>query len=282
MATEVNNQATVNYTFSGSPETRSEQSNVSTVSVLDQSALSILKYSSNTSFTPGGTITYYIEIENTGSLYFSGVRINDDLGGTPHYLTYINGSATLYINGQVLQAQVASTNPLVFTLSPLPAGEKMVLSYMVNVASNIPSAVTTITNTAEGIGYTYNSQVTDYSTYEINRISGAQLSITKTASAESVSLGQVYSYNITMENAGTATANVSSITDNLPSNFNIVSVQLRIGNGAINNLTSTDYTVSPTNEFTLPSSTGPTITVPPASSSGNGKTVVTINGYLSE
>ena len=282
MATEVNNQATVNYTYSGSTATLSETSNVSTVNVLASSALSILKYSSNNSFVPGGTITYYIEIENQGSQYFSGVRINDDLGGTPRYLTYINNSATLYINGQVLQAQVASTNPLVFTLSPLPAGGRMVLSYMVNVSSTIPASVNTITNTAEGIGYTFNSQVTDYSTYEISRTSGADVIITKTASEDTVSLGQIYSYTITMANTGTATANVSSVTDELPTNFNVASVQLKIGNGPNLNLDSTDYTIGQNNQFTLPSSTGPAITIPPANSTGNGTTIVTINGYLSE
>lgn len=280
MATEVTNQATVNYTFSGSGETRSETSNIATISVMDESALSITKYTQDSTFTPGGTVTFHIDIENLGSQYFTGVRINDDLGGTPQYLSYVNGSATLYINDQILAAEVASTNPLVFTLSPLASGRKMILTFTCRVSSSIPSSVNSITNSAEGIGYTATGTATDYSSTEITRSAVAEVSITKSASASTVSFGEVFSYTLNLTNQGTTIADVSSITDNLPENFKIVSVQLKIGNGNTTTLATSDYTVGANNEFTVPSSTGPTITVPATTSSGVGRTVLTITGYF--
>ena len=280
MATEVTNQATVNYTTTGSSEPQSETSNVSTITLLDESALSINKYTQQSSFTPGGTVTYHIDIENTGTQYFTGVRIIDDLGGTPQYLSYVNGSATLYYNNQVLQAEVESTNPLVFTLSPLASGNKMILTYTCRVSNSIPSTVNSITNSVEGIGYTASDKVTDYTSAVITRNTSANLDITKAASSSSVSQGQVFSYTITLTNQGTTTALVTNITDDLPQNFNIVSVQLKVGTANTTTLSSSDYTVSSNNEFTVPSSTGPTITVPPTSSSGSGKTVLTITGYI--
>ena len=64
---------------------------------------------------------------------------------------------------------------------------------------------------------------------EMLKNTSANLDITKAASSSSVSQGQVFSYTITLTNQGTTTALVSSITDDLPQNFNIVSVQLKVG-----------------------------------------------------
>lgn len=280
MAKEVTNQATVKYTYSGSSEQKSETSNVATISVMDESALSITKYTQSSTFTPGGTVTYHIDIENLGSQYFTGVKITDNLGGTPQYLTYVPGSATLYYNDQILAAEVASTNPLVFTLSPLASGKKMILTYTVRVSSSIPSSVTTITNTATGEGFTATDKVTDTSSTDISRRTSADIEITKQASASTVSIGQVYSYTINLNNSGLVVANVSSITDVLPTNFKLVSVQLKVGSGSTTTLATSDYTIGDNNLLTVPSSTGPTITVPASSSSGVGKTVLTITGYI--
>lgn len=280
MATEIMNQATVNYTYSGSTETKTETSNIATVNLLADSALSINKYTQDNSFTPGGTVKYYIDIENVGTQYFTGVRINDDLGGTPRYLTYVPNSAMLYINDQLIAAQVASTNPLVFTLSPLAAGKKMILSYSCTVSTSIPTNVSTITNNIEGIGYAYSGEAKDYSSTEIVRSSSADITITKSASATTVSRGQIFNYVITLNNSGVLPATVSSVTDQLPTNFVINTVQLKVGSGATTTLSSSDYTLSSANLFTLPSSTGPSINVPAATTSGTGKTVITISGYL--
>lgn len=276
MATQVSNQASVNYTFSGSPTSITESSNVNIITLLDQNSLTLNKYTQDTTFTPGGTVTYFVDITNTGTQYFTGVRIVDDL---PNYLTYIPGTAILYINGQALAAQVASTNPLTFTLSPLAGGNSMILSYVVRVSASIPSSVTSLTNTANGIGYAAMGEATDSSSTTITRSSSANLTITKTASTSQVNYNEVFSYTITLTNSGLTNAEVNNIIDQLPTNFNISSITLKIGNNQTT-LSPSEYVITSTNELTIPSATGPTIIVPASSSSGDGTAVVTITGYI--
>ena len=274
---EIMNNATVNFSFSGSSDEFSETSNTTTVTLNESGNLSIIKTAQQDTFYPGSTVTYIVTITNNGPYWFSGVRLTDDLSGNG-YLTYVNGSALLYINGQALAPQIVSTNPLVFTLSPLNVGQSMVLTYTCRIPSNISTSVDSITNTASGIGYTFNSTAEDSDSFTITRSQSANLSITKSSSSSSVNVGETFSYFITLTNSGDAVANVSSIIDDFPSNFQITSVALKIGNGANNVLNPSDYTISPTNVLTVPSATGPTITVPTAPGSANGTTVLTVNG----
>ena len=66
-----------------------------------------------------------------------------------------------------------------------------------------------------------------------------------------------------------------SITDQLPANFEVTSITIRVGGGSEVTLSGDDYTISNTNFLTISSSTVNTITIP-----ANGTTIVTINGYL--
>ena len=68
---------------------------------------------------------------------------------------------------------------------------------------------------------------------------------------------------------------MANITDNLPSNFVVTSVTLKIGSGAETTLSSSDYTLSGSNTLIIPSSSGPTVTVPASSS-----TIVGISGHF--
>ncbi len=279
MAENIMNTSTVNYSFSGSPETRSETSNVSTVSLRAENSISVSKVAQNDTFIPGDTVTYALTIANTGASYFTGVRIVDNLGGGG-YLTYVPGSAMLFYNQQYLRPEIASTNPLTFTLSPLSPGQTMILTYSARVSNALPASVQTITNKVDATGYTYNSTVTDTSSADITRSSVSSLGIVKSSTSDSVAPGEIFSYNITLTNQGTTTANVQSVTDSLPSNFKVSSVKLKVGNGTTTTLSNSDYVLDGNNNFTLPSSTGPTITVPGSTSAGAGTTVVTITGYF--
>ena len=276
---EIMNSATINFSFSGSSEEFSETSNIATVNLLNSNGISVEKSANTSVFVPGGTVTYVVTITNTGNEWLSGVRLTDNLSGNG-YLTYVPGSAVLTYNGQALAPQIASTNPLVFTLSPLVSGQTMVLNYTCRIPANISSSVNEITNTVTGIGYTYNSTVEDTSSYTITRSPSADLSITKTASAENISVGQTFNYVITATNSSTSVASVQSLTDNLPDNFVIETVSLKIGSGPVTVLSPDQYTISAGNLLTVPSSTGPIITVPARSGSVNGTTVLTISGHF--
>ena len=86
---------------------------------------------------------------------------------------------------------------------------------------------------------------------------------------------QPFSYFITLRNNNGTAATALSTTDQLPANFVVTSVQLRIGTGANITLNATDYELSSSNLLTIPSASGPDVTIP-----AGGTSVITINGYF--
>ena len=87
---------------------------------------------------------------------------------------------------------------------------------------------------------------------------------------------QTFNYYLTLTNNTSVTASPVNVTDNLPSNFTLVSVSLKIGNGPVTTLNATDYVISAGNIFSLPSASGPVVSVP-----ANSTTIVSLTGYFS-
>lgn len=271
---EIFNSATTNYLFEGSSETQTATSNSFPINFENNQGLTLTKTANPTTFSAGDIITYTIQITNTSSSFLNGVRIIDNIGGGN--LAYVIGSATLTSGTNTYPVTPVATNPLTFTLQQLAVGATMTLTYRSQVIFNLPSTVSLITNNVQGIGYTATGTVTGFAYSTIERNTDVDFSIMKSASATEVSPSQNFNYYLTLTNNTPTTVSVLNITDNLPSNFNLVSVSLKIGNGTTITLNSTDYTLSGDNIFTLPSSTGPVITVP-----AFGTTIVTITGNFS-
>ena len=102
-----------------------------------------------------------------------------------------------------------------------------------------------------------------------------EFSLTKTSNVTDVISNQTFNYYLTLTNNTSNIASVSALTDQLPANFNVISVKLKIGLNPQIILNGTDYTLSSSNLLQIPSSSGPTIYVP-----ANGITTVTITGYF--
>ena len=152
----------------------------------------------------------------------------------------------------------------------------MTLRYKAQVIFNLPSTVSMITNSIRSIGYTASGTITAFANNTIEKRNSAEFSITKTANVTDVLPRQTFNYYLTLTNNTNATASPVSITDNLPSNFTLVSVSLKIGNGPTTTLSATDYVVSAGNVLSLPSASGPVISVP-----ANSTTIVSLTGYFS-
>lgn len=273
MATTITNQSSTTYQFAGSGDTLSASSNTNQVVLEDFQGLSITKSSSVTEFSAGEIITYTIRITNNSSQFLTGVRIIDNLGGGN--LAYVLGSARLATSTETYPVTPVATNPLTFTLQQLNVGATMTLTYNVQVIFNLASSVQSITNNVQGIGYTSSGTITGFASNTIQKKTDGNFVISKTSSQTNVLPSQIFSYYITLTNGTTTEATISSVTDQLPSNFVVSGVRLKIGNESSVELTSSQYTLS-SNLITIPSSTGPTITVP-----ANGTTVITISGYFS-
>ena len=274
MATTITNDATINYNFEGSTELLSATSNQNSIVLQDPQGITLVKTSSAAEFAACEILTYTVQITNNSGQFFNGVRIIDNLGGGN--LAYVLGSASLTVGTLTYPVTPISTNPLTFTLQELSNGATMTLRYNVQVVFNLPATVGSITNTVQGIGYTASGTVTGFDSNTIQKKTDGELTIAKSASMTSVLPNQNFSYIISVSNNSNTIAEVDSIVDQLPANFVVTGVFVRIGTGVNTQLTSGQYDLTGTNLITIPSTTGPNITVPV-----NGTTIITISGYLS-
>lgn len=273
MTTTITNQGSTTYQFAGSTETLTTTSNINQISLEETQGLSITKSSSVREFSTGEIITYTIRITNNSSQYLTGVRIIDNLGNGK--LAYVLNSARLTTSSETYQVSPISTNPLTFTLQQLNVGSTMTLTYNTQVVFNLPPSTQTITNTVQGIGYTSSGTITGFASNTIQKKTNDSFALTKSSSQTNVFHNQTFSYYLTLTNNTNTSVNILSITDQLPNNFILTSAFVRIDNGPTLELTREDYILSDSNLITVPSSTGPNITVPT-----NGNTLVIISGYF--
>ena len=269
----ITNEATSTYVFDGSSEQNIVNSNVNEIDLQAVQGLTITKSATPSTFVPGDIISYTVTITNSSSSFLNGVRIIDNIGGGN--LAYVVGSARLTAGNQTYPVTPVATNPLTFALQQLGVGATMTLTYRCQVIFNLPSSVETITNTVQGIGYTSTGTIVGFDNASITRINNVEFTLSKTASVTSVLPRQPISYFLTLNNNNQTNATAISVTDQLPSNFVVTSISLRIGSGATTTLLATDYTLSSGNLLNIPSASGPTVTVP-----ANGATVITVNGYF--
>ena len=272
MATTINNNASVIYNYTGSGESETITTNTASVNLQTTSNISVTKTANPTTFVAGDIITYTVVITNTGPNFLTGVRIIDNLGGGN--MAYVLGSATLNIGTQTYPVTPVATNPLTFTLQQLNVGDSMTLTYRSQVIFNLPSTVNNITNSLQAIGYTSTTTYTAFANETIQKKNNDEFSVTKSVSDTDVYQYEPFYYTITLSNGTDTEAEVTSITDALPENFELLNVSLRIGAGPATELDSTDYTFT-NNVLVVPSGTGPNILVP-----ANDTAVLTIYGYL--
>lgn len=271
---EINNSANVTYNFGGGGISLTATSNTLPINLETNQGLILTKTATPTTFSAGSIISYSIQITNSSSQYLTGVRIIDNLGGGN--LAYVVGSATLTSGSNTYPVNPVATNPLTFTLQQLAVGATMTLKYRCQVIFNLPATVSQITNNVQGIGYTASGTINGFASTTITRNSSVDFSISKSSNLDTVLPSQNFNYYLTLTNNTSSPVSVSSLVDNLPTNFNLVSVSLKIGSGPNVSLSPSDYSLSSGNTFVLPSSTGPAITVP-----ANSTTIVTISGYFS-
>ena len=273
MSTTITNEATTVYQYVGSASTETVSSNTNSIVLEDASGLTITKTPSATNFAPGDIITYTVTITNNTGSYLTGVRIIDNLGAGN--LAYVSGSATVSTLSTTYPVTPVSTSPLGFALQQLNVGQTMTLTYRAQVIFNLSSSVSLITNSIQGIGYTADSTVSGYANSTISRVSGSNVTSRKTSSVSEVYPRQILSYYITLSNNNSqSVANVISIVDELPQNFVVTNLMVKVGSLNAVMLNSGDYSLI-SNVLTVTSVNGSVITIPAGET-----TVLTINGYF--
>ena len=206
------NQATLSYNGN------SVDSNIAYGEILD--VLTATKTAIEGAYTPGDTLTYVVTLRNTGVAALTALTVTDDLGGyafngaTVYPLSYVAGSATLFVDGapQAVPAVTAGP-PLAVSGITVPAGGDAVLVYQAQVtafADPVGAIDTTVTVTGAGLS----APVTATETVPAEQ--APRLTISKSISPSQVVDNDRVTYTFVIQNYGSlavvATDN-AAITD---------------------------------------------------------------------
>lgn len=180
-------------------------SNITTGELLE--VLSATKTAVINNYSQGSDITYVINIVNSGTLPFTGIFVNDNLGeytfGTDTLvpLNYVNGSAQYYLNGVLQPAPVVTAGPpLVISGLTIPANGVATIIYVADANQYAPLDLEgVISNTAvvSGGGIT---PITVTETVTAER--GAKLTISKSICPTTVTENGRLTYTFVIQNVG--------------------------------------------------------------------------------
>ncbi len=189
-------------------------SNVAVGQLLE--VLSVTKTALRESYTVGDTVTYAVNLINSGTTAYNGLTLTDDLGGdenTP--LTFTPDSVRYFINGVLQPAPTVEAGPpLSISEITVPAGGNTTVLYqaVANTFAN-PQTDGNILNTVTVTG----SGLTPISASEtVSTANAPSLSITKSISPVPVAENGRLTYRFLIQNVGNADAVATddvSVTD---------------------------------------------------------------------
>jgi uncharacterized repeat protein (TIGR01451 family) len=216
-AVVTNGTRLVNRAGLSSTETGGLLSNEVTTVVTSAPVFSLAKSASKqTLFSPttvsgaaADSVTYYLTVENIGDADATNVTVSDLL---PSQLTIDPSSTVGTVSGQNIRWSVPTLEvgvPLTFAVTATVDKDLLEGTLLVNKAN--------LTTTMPGVGGATSNEVKVLVTGE------PVLSVTKSASAKSVSPGEEFSYTITYQNAGTKAVDTLRIEDTLPDYVTFVS-----------------------------------------------------------
>lgn len=195
------------------------RSNTVTGEILE--TVSVEKTAVSGSYGAGETLSFAMSLVNSGPAEAAGLTLTDDLGAyeldgeTLYPLSYVDGTARLFVNG-VLQPAPAVTAgpPLAFSEISIPAGGSAVLVYEAAVTEYAPLAAgSEITNTVSVTG----SGVNVSASATVPAEDAAVLKITKALSPAAVPANGELSYSFEISNTGNSEAGAADevvVSDN--------------------------------------------------------------------
>lgn len=265
-------------------------SNITTGEIVE--TLTVSKTAVVDTYSPNETVTYVINLVNSGTAEISGLTVTDDLGAYTFDtqqvipLDYTEGSIKYFIDG-VLQAgpTVSQTSPLTVTGITVPAEGNSTLVYETTVNTFAsPMQDGSITNTVQVSG---NGKTTPLTAQEtISADTAPVVSIVKTLSPTTVNVNGEVTYTFTVYNYGNAEVSAADnafISDTFTPALTGIAVSL---NGAA--MLPANYTYSEdTGEFSTAQGviTVPAATVEQDAQSGEysvipGTAVLTVTGTI--
>ena len=198
------NQATLSYNNTVTT------SNVTTGELLE--VLSVTKTALQSTYGPGDAVVYFIQLVNTGTVPFTALTVNDDLGAydfdgaTVTPLDYVDGTLRYFVDG-VLQSTptVTAGPPLAVSGITVPAGGSALLVYEARPNAFAPGgAGAAITNIATVSGGGLSAPLTAEAT--VTAASAPYLTISKSLCPLTVTENGQLTYTFWLQNSGSAPA----------------------------------------------------------------------------
>lgn len=283
MATQITNQATLNYNSGTSALTTT--SNIATVTL--QGPATVSKASLQQAYQFGDTITYNVWVTNTGAIPLTNVSVVDNLGTntsttvpilTVTPLTYV-GPAALFINNvfsTTLTGTVSgSGNSVTFTIPTLAVGSTALIQYnaTVNQYAGATYGTSKIQNTVSVTSTQFTTPVTATTTVPVANY--ANVEIVKSMSPDPVIDGSTITYTFELSNYGNLAATNIILSDTFDPAIENTGITVTL-NGT--NINPANYTYS-NDTFQYPSNTaiagGTNFTINPATFTTNPTTGVT-------
>ena len=170
--------------------------------------LSASKTALTDSYGSGDTVTYVINLINSGNTAYTGLTVTDDLGAYDFGanpvvpLSYINGTLRYFINGELQTVpSVGAVSPLTVTGINVPANGNASIVYSALTNEFAPLANNSqIVNTATVTGGGLSAPVT--ATETIGRGNEPVLSISKSLNPLSVPVNGTLTYTFIIRNTG--------------------------------------------------------------------------------
>lgn len=181
----------------------------------------------------GDTVSYAVNVINSGTQPFNGITVTDDLGAyafgetTLVPLSYVDGSVRYFING-VLQPDPTVTDgpPLTISGVTVPANGNATIIYSARVNEFAPLGTDAeITNTATVTGGGISADITAQATIPAG--TGTSLTITKALNPTTIVDNGQLTYTFVIQNTGTeavVATDDASITDIFDPIIDITSV----------------------------------------------------------
>ncbi len=215
------NQATLSYTGG------TTRSNIVTGELLE--VLTVTKTAIQSTYAPGGSVTYVVNLVNAGTNAYTGLTVTDNLGAgsgsTP--LSYTVNSLHYYVGGVLQEAPtVCPGPPLSVSGIRVPAGSNATLIYESAVTPQAPLGPTaSITNTVVVTGPGLTSPLSAQST--IPMAQSPSLTISKAVCPPTVTENGQLTYTFVIQNSGSTAATAEDrviITDTFDPILSAVSV----------------------------------------------------------
>lgn len=178
--------------------------------------LRVSKSSVESAYSPGGRISYLVSLVNNSTSELDGLTLTDNLGAismneqTLYPLTYVAGSAKMFVNGVQQQPSVTAGPPLQFVGINLPANGNAVIIYDADVTEYAqPTAGGSIENTVTLGGTALVEEISAVWTLPVAE--QPKLEIWKEIAPSSLQPGEVLRYQFTLRNSGNVAADTTLV-----------------------------------------------------------------------